>query len=294
MKYAALALALLGAAGVYLGAHRVQADPAAPWEVRVFVMDKEGKPVDISAWSATLALKPKDADERTLTLEKVQPERAGGAQAKPGEKAPVCAQVKEMDRHYVELVVLPPAASSPPAEGQAPRGEAARPPAQDYRHTHGAGYFKTSLQPFVGDFRNKAVQFTADVTFSHEGKRTTVSGFSYPQGLYEDVLQKVMDEHLKKARDAVRARDQAQWQRWGRDIMAIVHALPPLAFEKAEDHSEFEKARQECMAACRRLQNATSPEQASQAIDQCADTCGDVQDQAQDALGVPVEAPATK
>lgn len=294
MKYAALALALMGAAGVYLGARRAQVDPAAPWEVRVFVLDKEGKPVDIGAWSATLALKPKDGTERTVTLEKVGAAKPAGGESKPGEKAPVCAQVKAMDRYNVELVVLGPAAPMARAGDTAPRGEPARPEAQDYRHTHGAGYFKTSLQPFLGDFRHKAVQFTADVTFSHEGRRSTVSGFSYPHGLYQDVLQKVMDEHLKKARDAVRARDQAQWQRWGKDIMATIHALPSLAFENVEDRSEFEKARQECMAACQALQNAASPEQASEAIDRCADTCDDVQDQAQDALGVPLEAPAGK
>lgn len=294
MKYAVLALGLLGAAGVWWGSRRSQADSAAPWEIRVFVMDKQGNPVDIAAWSGTLALKPKDGTERTLTLEKIGGGKTAASEPKTAEKAPVCGQVKEMDRYNVEFVVLGPTAPMTHAGEQAPRGDGARPQAKDYGHTHGAGYFKTSLQPFLGDFRQKAVNFTADLTFTHEGRQTTVSGFSYPHGLYQDVLQKVMDEHLKKARDAVRARDQAQWQRWGRELMAIVHALPPLSFGKAEDRSEFEKARQECMAACQRLQNATSPEQASQAIDLCSAQCDDLQDQAQDALGVPLEAPAAK
>ncbi|MFN3483973.1 MAG: hypothetical protein ACK44W_00575, partial [Planctomycetota bacterium] len=265
MKYAVLALALLGAAGVWWGSRRAQADLAAPWEIRVFVMDKEGKPVDISAWSGTLTLKPKEGTERTLTLEKIGGAKPAAPEPKAAEKEPVCGQVKEMDRYYVELAVLNPA--TPMAHGgePAPSAERSHPQAQSYSHTHGGGYFKTSLQPFLGDFRQKAVHFTADLAFIHDGRRMTVSGFSYPHGLYEDVLQKVMDEHLKKARDAVRARDQARWQQWGRDLLAIVHALPPLSFEKAQDRAECEKAREECMAACRKLQEATSPEQASQA-----------------------------
>jgi hypothetical protein len=305
MKYVALTLALVGAAGLYVGAKVLQQDPATPasgWEVWVFVLDKtSGKSVDLTDWNAELEIEPRGGKEQKVPMEK---STAGGKPADPGAKPEdrkvepkpamgskplVCAQVKDMDRYYVELAVVNPAwmhkGMFPGGKKDVVQGNGEQ--HKGYFHDHGGAYFKASLpRTWWGEAKPGALAFEADVHFTYGTEKKSVKGFSYPFGLYKDVLQKVMDEDLRQARDHVRANDPAKWKEVGERIMGKAHALPDLTFKKNEDRDEFERARRDCMAACQRIMNATTKEQATEAIDQCKDKCDDYQDEAQDAEGV--------
>jgi len=358
MKYVAMTVALLGAAGLYVGAKVLQQDPAGQasgWELRVFVLDKTThKAIDLTDWSATLELTPKGGKEQKVFMAKSDvvkdlaprrdekfPDRDGDKPADPGVKpeektfdlpkadmAPkyVCGQVKDMDRYYVELVVVntgwmkekglhktgdvfPGDKPKEPAkdlkEGAKDLKEGAKETYRDakdavkdaahgngfqqkgYLHDHGLPYFKATLpRGWWSDAKHGSLTFDADVHFVYGTDKKSAKGFSYPSGLYKDILQKAMDEDLKQARDHVRANDAAKWKEVAERILCKTQALPELTFKKNEDREEFERAKRECMAACQRLCNATTKEQASEAIDQCKDKCDEYQDQSQDAEGV--------
>ena len=307
MKLAMAMLALVGVAG--LDVRSQQEDPATRgtgWEVRVFVLDKATlKSADISTWTAQMDLEPRDGKEQKITLQRVttgvEPKGDPKDLDKPKmHKAMVCGQVKDMDPYYVEMVVVPagwtdkgatkdkPTGKEP---GVAPDHEGANGDMEEsvgYMHTHAGPYFKASL-PKTWWAESKtpgSFAFEADVHFTYGSDKKSVKAFSYPHGLYKDVLQKVMDEDLKQAKDYWKAKDTAKLKEVGERIKAKFHALPELTFKKNEDREEFERARRECKVACDRLRAATSADEAEKVLDECVDKCDDYQDQSQDAEGV--------
>ncbi len=312
MKVLALTLALVGAAG--LGASAPQDDPAlrsSGWELRVYVLDKTTlQSVDLKDWSAELVIEPRGGKEQKVALEKAgmakdalpRRDEKPKVEAKPAMpwKPMICGQVKDMDPYYVELAVvhagwMEKGHKRPDAF---PNGNGNDRDQEGYHHTHGGPYFKANLpRSWWTDAKQMALAFDGDVhfTFGTEKKdKKSVKGFSYPFGLYKDVLQKVMDEDLKQARDHAKAGDAAKWKEVSERIMAKAHALPDLTFKKNEDREEFERGKRDCLAACERLRTATTKEQATEAIDQCADKCDDYQDEAQDAEGVTWESKRAK
>jgi hypothetical protein len=231
-------------------------------------------------------LAPPGGKEQTFSMTKVTTAMADPAkekadpkakvEPKPMTKPMVCGQVKDMDPYYVELVVVPVGMEKAAGDGEG------------YLHTHGGPHFKAVLAwGWWADSKTpEAIAFEADIHFAYGKDRKLVKGYSYPHGLYRDVLQKVMDEDLKQARDYVKANDAAKWKEVAERIQVKTHALPELTFKKAEDRTEFERGKADCMVACDRLRTATTSDEALKAIDACAEKCDDYQDESQDAEGV--------
>ena len=60
--------------------------------------------------------------------------------------------------------------------------------------------------------------------------------------------------------------------------------MPPLSFKSDGDRQEYEKAKQDCMAACQRLEQASGKE-IGDAADKCKSALKEFRSQAKDAQG---------
>lgn len=241
-------------------------------EVRVFVLDKMGKPVDLKNWTGAIDVTPEHGKRKAFRLEpaagSLKESVEKGAQelkeSVKGEKDPMlCGQVKQLDDWYVEMVVV-------------------RPKQDGFSHTHDAGYFKAGLdEAAIVDPKTRVINFDATVVFTMpNGDTKYVKGFEYPEGVVEDVLGRILDKDLKDSSKL----DHDQAAKASRKIQATLQSLPPLAFDSDGDRQEFEKAKQECMAACHRMEQATGKE-IGDAADKCKSALKEVRSQAKDAQG---------
>jgi len=267
-------------------------------EVRVFVLDKTGKPVDIKNWTGAIDVTPENGKRKAFKLEPVTSKSAeglkeGAREMLKGEKDPmVCGQVKQLDDWYVELAVLRPGTgkkSSDTAPGYKDEGkhegkqhEGKSGSEGGFSHSHDGSYFKATLDDAsVTDPKHKVVNFDATIVFTMpNGDTKYVKGFEYPEGVVDDVLGRIVDKDLKETSKL----DHEQAARTSKKIQAVLHSLPPLAFESDGDRQEFEKAKQECMAACHRMEQASGKE-IGDAADKCKSALKEVRSQAKDAQG---------
>lgn len=285
-KMAMGALLVAGALSLERGASAVADVAGGTTEVYVFVLDKSGKPVDIQKWTGAIDVTPENGKRKAFKLEPAGPGspeglkegvKEGVRQAKEGVKEAVkgeetkdpmlCGQVKQLDDWYVELVVMSPRAG-------ADRG---------FGHWHGGSAFKASLEEAaIKDPKSGVVNFSANVVFTlPNGDTKYVKGFEYPEGVIEDVLGRILDKDLKKTSELTAE----QAATTSKKIQKVLHALPPLSFESEGDRQEFDKAKQECMAACHRLEQATGKD-IDDAADKCKSALKEVRSQAKDAQGV--------
>jgi hypothetical protein len=266
-------------------------------EVRVFVLDKMGKSVDIRNWTGAIDVTPENGKRKAFKLEPVTPKSVEGLKegAKEGARelkeavkgedkgeSMICGQVKQLDDWYVELVVLRPGMGKKGDKDEGKSHEGKSWSEGGFSHTHDASYFKANLDDAaITDAKNHVVNFDATIVFTMpNGDTKYVKGFEYPEGVVEDVLGRILDKDLKDTSKL----DHEQGARASRKIQAVLHSLPALSFESAGDRQEFEKAKQECMAACHRLEQATGKE-IGDAADKCKSALKEVRSQAKDAQG---------
>lgn len=269
-------------------------------EVRVFVLDKTGKAVDIQSWTGAIDVTPENGKRKAFKLEPVGPTspeglkegvKEGAPQAEEGAKDPMlCGQVKQLDDWYVEMVVIHPGMA--PKKGEQtpgdregksqPKGEGKAWSDGGFGHTHGGSYFKVSLDDAaIKDPETGVINFTSTVVFTlPNGDTKYVKGFEYPEGVIEDVLGRILDKDLKDPSEL----DHDRAAMTARKIQRVLHFLPPLSFESDGDRQEFEKAKQECLAACHRMEQATGKD-IEDAADKCKSALKEVRSQAKDAQG---------
>lgn len=256
-------------------------------EFRVFVLDKTGSPVDIKNWTGAVDVMPARGQRKAFKLEPVSGKMEGKEGAKEGAKdqkdPQLCGQVKELDDWYVEMVVVRPGTSyRKGGEGTPGAHDEGKPAGKGWTHTHGGSYFKANVEDTTTkDSKTGVVNFNATVAFTlPNGDTKYVKGFSYPQGVIEDVFGRILDKDLKDTEKL----DHEQAAQSGRKIQTVLHSLPQLSFKDSEDRQEFEKAKQDCMAACHRMEQATGKDIAD-AADKCKSALKQVRSQAKDAEG---------
>jgi hypothetical protein len=277
------ALALARRAGVSAD---VTADST---EVRVFVLDKSGMPVDIRNWTGAVDIMPVRGQRRAFKLETVSSKtegmKEGAKEGAPKEqysaKEPIiCGQVKELDDWYVEMTV----GRAGPAYHKGGEGTpgAKEDESKGFTHTHGGNYFKAAVEDMaIKDAKTGIINFKATVVFTlPSGETKYVKGYSFPEGAIEDSLGRILDKDLKDTSKF----DHEQAAMNARKIQTALRSLPPLAFKDAGDRQEFEKAKQECLAASHRLEQATGKDIAD-AADKVKAALKDVRSQAKDAEG---------
>ena len=293
--FVAGALVLLPGAGV-----RADATRDSSTEIRVFVLDKTGSPVDIKNWTGAVDVMPLRGQRKAFKLEPGTAKAEGlkegvkeGAKElkegdhrdyKEGKDPMLCGQVKELDDWYVEMVVLRPGMPFRKGGEGTPgaREDEGRTWDKGFSHTHGGGYFKANVdEAAIKDSKTGVINFKSTVVFTlPNGDTKYVKGFAYPDGVIEDVLGRILDKDFKETSKM----DHEQAAMTSRKVQKVLHSLPPLSFKSAEDRQEFEKAKQDCMAACHRLEQASGKE-IGDAADKCKSALKEFRSQAKDAQG---------
>jgi hypothetical protein len=261
-------------------------------EIRVFVLDKSGSPVDLKNWTGAVDVMPARGQRKAYKLEPVSGKLEGLKESakelmegtKEGAKDPMlCGQVKELDDWYVEMVVLRPGAT-PRKGGEGTPGtpDEGKTWGKGWSHTHGGQHFKAGVDDATTkDTKTGVVNFKATVVFTlPNGETKYVKGFSYPEGIIEDVLGRILDKDLKDTSKL----DHDQAAMTARKTQTVLRSLPPLSFKDSEDRQEFEKSKQDCMAACHRMEQATGKD-IGDAADKCKSALKEVRSQAKDAEG---------
>ncbi len=259
-------------------------------EVRVWILDKNGKAVDLKNVTGTIEITPTGGSKRSYALERVDAQKAEGkaeglkedmkAMFK-GDRAPICGQVVELDPYKVELMVVrhdwkKKGDVTPKDEGKGPA----------WRHDHGGSYFKAEVpMTDLEDTKAKTVHFSADVLLMMAGDKKKAKGFEYPEGFYEQAFDRILDRDLDTLKTEAKVDpEKAKWV--SHKIQKTMDALPPLSFKDDKDRQEFEKACMECKEACQRLEkSADSPKDMADAVDKCKAKCKEVRSQAKDAQG---------
>jgi hypothetical protein len=276
-----------------------QATPEGSAEIRVFVLDKVGTPVDIHSWTGAVEVTPEHGTARSIKLEPAaphsskehskaapEPERysnsqdytsrteealADGHAATPKDRM-LCGEAKKLDDGWVEFVVV-----SPKMMMKAKHAEY-----EGFMHDHGAWYLRAPLDPAaVRDTKTNTINFSAKVTFTTpNGDTKYVKGFTYPAGMIDGALGHLIDKDFNDTSKF----DHDQAGRVSHKVQFALDGLPALSFANDKDRQEYEKARQDCTACCKKLEQATGKDIAS-AADDCKLALKEVRSQAADAQG---------
>ena len=142
-------------------------------EVRIYLADKDRKPVSLVGVDANVVLATPDGKRKVRKATRVVPpegERTGLGHG---------GEVRKMDEYFVELVV------------HKPHGE---------HEGEGHGHKKKDGTPYLGlQIELDELTFSAVVIFHIDGETYNVKGFEYPPAVpknYKDAVARV-EEHLK-------------------------------------------------------------------------------------------------
>lgn len=155
MKVASSAFLLLA---TFLALSAQNVPPSAPLEIRVYVLDDQRRPFDLTGWQALLEIGDRldGAHREVLPMVRTQPSATGRLEGPhPGQIRPING-----GPWSAEMVVIDPGSPDPLLAN----------------HSHGGPYFRAEYSP--GD-RFKP-QWTATVTFDVKGELKTARNFRYP------------------------------------------------------------------------------------------------------------------
>jgi hypothetical protein len=280
-----------------------QASKEGQPEIRFFVLDKNGSPIDIKGWTGAIEVTPANGTAKTYKLEPAFPawkskERSKADQEKNPEERysnnsteprsaeelaqaagqlaehkerMLCGEAKKLEDGWVEMIVVWPKMQMEKSAEQA-----------GFMHDHGAAYFKAPVDPVsLQDTKTNTINFTTNVAFTTpHGDTKYVKGYTYPAGMIDGAFGHLIDKDFKDTSKF----DHEQAARLSHKVNAALNGLPALSFKKDGDRQEYEKARQDCMAACKRLEQSTGKD-IGDAADACKSACKEVRSQAGDAQG---------
>lgn len=213
MRYVAVGMAWLAAAFATAGAQDVpgqregqKGQAMGNWEVRVWLMDKDKKDVDLKDVTATLMIEEKAATpaekptvKKTIPMQMVTP--------KADEKMTGWhhGQVKEVDggQYFCELKVMKWGMHKGGEEREKSGGEKEKNGAEKAA-AHTGPYFKAEVP---GDVSPKG-EFMASVTFTIKGETRTARGFRHPF-MAKEQIQKFKD-NLRNLETQINAGDWTQ------------------------------------------------------------------------------------
>src|SRR5437773_309838 len=191
MKYLSMGMAVLAAAFATSSAQDVpgQRDPQknqppGGWEVRVYLMDKDKKDMDLKDITATLMIeeKPVSAAEKATTKKTIPMQLVT---PKPEDKMWHHGQVREIEggQYFVEMMVHKAGmraggkgAYEKGAEDREKSGREKKTAEEGTARTHTGPYFKAEV---AQDVAPKG-EFIASVSFKIMGETKTATGFEYP------------------------------------------------------------------------------------------------------------------
>lgn len=266
---------------------------ARPEEIRIFVFDKNWKPVDVNTWTGALDVTPMNGLPQAFKLDLASPspaENAGPQHGLKGEAGPtsmaqreshpvLCGQIVKMEDWKVEMVVIRP----DEAQQKNTRGKAdVAPDSQGFAHDHGVTYFWARIENgALTNPKSGTINFKAMVVFTMpRGETKYLKGFNYPEGVIGDVLDRFMEHSFKDT--ATMGHEEAITL--AHKIRRNLNAIPPLSFKREVDREDYDRACEECRAASMHLERA-EPKDVPDAAEKCKAALKDVQAQARDSQG---------
>jgi len=291
---------------------RAQAPQETKAELRFFVLDKVGTPVDIHRWTGLVEVTPENGAMKTIRLEPASPSRRDtGKEHANATPEPERYSNSEEFTARTETPADGSGTLAREADGQAERMEAkdlmlcgeARKfedgwvemvvvwPNQrqahsadhnGFFHDHGARYFRAPVDlNVIQDAKTQTVNFSVKATFTTpSGDPREVKGFTYPSGMIDGALTHLIDKDFKDTSTI----DHDQAVRLSHKVHWALEALPSLSFAKDKNRQEYEKARQDCQACATRLETAAKTE-ITKSADDCKSAIKEVRTQATDAQG---------
>ncbi|MCZ6691841.1 MAG: heavy metal-binding domain-containing protein [Planctomycetota bacterium] len=212
-------------------------------EIRVYLADKEKRPVDLKGTTATLVIEPQAGGKRTLTMKAVAPKGSKSQGLGHG------GEVREMGDYLVEFAVVKPHAQHG-GDGHGLEKKDATP------------YFAVEF-PLIGytcsmhpdvlleepgkcptcSMETKPVnlEFSAVVIFRIGGETLNVKGFEYPPAVpdnYKDAVAR-LEDHLETIQGLIHSGDLEKVHAIAEKISHVCTKLPDLA--PHHDESKVEK-----------------------------------------------------
>jgi hypothetical protein len=215
---------------------------ASKGEVRIYLADKDKKPVDLAGVTATLFIEPKGGTRKTLKLEAVSPKGEKKLAASHG------GDVVAMEGYQVEFVVVKEHGEH--AEGEKAEHHEKEHKAEAHEHGDGTPYFKADV-----DLKAYS-DFSAAVIFKIKGETKNAKGFQYPPAVPKDYKGAVsrIEEHLKQIDDLIKANDLEKVHAVAEKISQVCEKLPALA---DKDHRALvEKTSKEVIALFKEIDEA--------------------------------------
>ena len=231
----------------------------APGEIRVYLADKDGKPVDLNGVTALILIEPEDGRRRMLKSELVVP--SGDLKAGLGHGG----EVVEMDGYQVELLVVKPHATGDGKDHGEPGVRDATP------------YFRASvgLEGYACGMKDHPVldkmgpcpkcsmkvklvdkEFRAIVIFRIRGDTKNAKGFRYPPvvpGTYEAAVAAIQ-KHVRAIDRFIRADQNEKAHSAADRIEQICKKLPDMGPEAGK--VEIRKACKETTAVFKEIDKA--------------------------------------
>lgn len=221
-------------------------------EIRVYLLDKDKKPVDLKDVTASLTIEDKTGLKRTLPLQLVTPKAGEASPAGPE------GQLREVEggQFWAKMFVMKPDAVEkkpgerrPGQKGDDLYGDDKKraPKAQELT----GPYFKAELTK-----EEWTAEFTADVVFRIKGETKTARGFSFPfpEAGNGDAAADHVRNDLKALEGQLRAGDYDKAKASVEHLIECVQQVTPE--RQPGDAAEVEKKKQDCMDACRELKAA--------------------------------------
>ncbi len=253
------AILVLMATPAFAQDHDHDKKPEPKGEIRVYLADKDKKPVDLKGVTVTVLLEPKGGTRKVLKTELVTPK--GDKRAGLGHGG----EVKEMEGGYhVELVV------AIPHGGHEEKGH-------DEKDEDATPYFKAEIalkvyecpmkcQPATDktgkcakcgmELKPVDLEFLATVIAKIKGETKNAKGFEHPPGVpgnYADAVAK-MEAHLKEIRALIDKGDLEKVHPAAEKISRIAKKLAPMA--PKDDVKEVEKLCNELVALFNEIDGA--------------------------------------
>ena len=186
-------------------------------EIRVYLADREKKPVDLEGITATVIVKPEHGTRHVLRTKIVTPKGSKKTGLGHG------GEVRPMGDYLVEFVVQ-------------------KPHAHHAGHEHGHGHEQQDGTPFLGaEIKLDDLKFSAVVIFRLGGKTLNVKGFEYPPAVpdnYKDAVARI-EEHLRTIAGLIDTGDLEKVHAIADKISYVCKKLPELAARG--DRPEVEK-----------------------------------------------------
>lgn len=254
-----LAISVLTASPAF--AQEMGGEKETKGEIKFYVGDKDGKPVDLAGWTATLILEPKGMAKKTVKLELEQPKEKRDVKSAVDHGG----QIRDMEGGFkVEMVVEK-------AHGDHEKEHAEKDEEEGVAHFEAALSLEVYVCPMkcVGpsekpgkcskcgmELKESEMEFAVIVVFKTKSGPKNAKGFEYPPAVptnYPDAVAK-MESHLKEIRALIDGGDLEKVHSAAEKISAIARKLPAMA--PKDDMKEVEKACNELVALFKEIDDA--------------------------------------